>query len=157
MTYRAEYAVAAVVEDCAGSGGGGVEMTRPEVFDVPCQRCGEKAIAALMIEISFDGGVALVPFHLCSTCRPLKVVGTSMAALPSHKDFVLQQVPFPPTRGGWSKAGDGSVTIGCPLCGAMVGINHPLHIDQDGKIQPSFICPASCGLHAWLTLEGWRH
>lgn len=63
---------------------------------------------------------------------------------------------FPPLRGEYFVASDGSVTFTCPVCKKFHGIAAPVHtIAADGAIHPSMVCPYGCGFHVYMTLKDW--
>jgi hypothetical protein len=47
------------------------------------------------------------------------------------------------------------VRIVCPECNC--GSVLPHHIDSDGEVTPSVVCPhKTCKWHVYVTLEGWN-
>jgi predicted RNA-binding Zn-ribbon protein involved in translation (DUF1610 family) len=48
-----------------------------------------------------------------------------------------------------------SASFACPGCGE-VGTLEDHEILGDGTVEPSVDCPAACGFHDMVTLEGWH-
>lgn len=63
---------------------------------------------------------------------------------------------FPPIRGSWFRASDGTLTYCCRVCGKISGHNPSIHtVAPDGCVSPSWICPHGCGAHWWVRLNEW--
>jgi len=63
---------------------------------------------------------------------------------------------FPPPRGEYIVAEDGSITFTCPVCKGFSPIAAPIHsVGPDGAVSPSVVCPYGCGFHVWMTLKDW--
>lgn len=61
-------------------------------------------------------------------------------------------------KGCWRplETADGpSASLSCPGCG-LVGTLDDHEIQGNGAVTPSVDCPASCGFHDYVVLEGWH-
>lgn len=80
--------------------------------------------------------------------------GCGIVMVPTSRPPVaLKRAPnFPPASGRWFRTPAGGICIGCPDCKAMVDVRcPPLQVQPDGRIAPSYICPA-CGGHMMIRL-----
>lgn len=118
-------------------------MNKLKPTEYKCVACGQPANRALVVVSSSTESA--IP--ICQTCH------VSVKTLPSHEQITLLRAKaYPPQQGEWWPLEGGAVAIGCPMCGAMTTTNPQAHtLESSGELKPSYICPAGCGLHAWIT------
>jgi transcription elongation factor Elf1 len=114
-----------------------------------CMNCGK--LASFVLSIKFKPSIIDVNIPLCSSCVKANPQ-IEIKSLPSHEPLTLSRAnSFPPKSWEWFKAVDDNMSIGCPKCDKLVGLNSHFKINEKSRLEPSFICP-HCGLHAWLNL-----
>lgn len=57
--------------------------------------------------------------------------------------------------GSWFRTrGEVMVFVSCGYCGERASLaDHT--IDAEGRVEPSLVCPAGCGWHHYVQLDGW--
>jgi hypothetical protein len=126
---------------------------RMKKISIRCSGCPATATDALTLRS--DSNRLVIP--LCASCvRPFERwprLRIRTEALPSHEPVIMGRADrFPPKKGEWFQVLDGDLILGCPLCGAVVGVG-ATHRLEDRELKPSYICPMGCGAHVWLTLS----
>ena len=44
------------------------------------------------------------------------------------------------------------IDVGCPNCGKHTRMSRRIRIDEDGNVQPAFMCASRCGFHDFVRL-----
>lgn len=96
-----------------------------------------------------DGGTTA---YAVATCHCGRRTITPVTTL---QPVNMQESSFPPGPGEYFR-GAADLTLGCPLCRALISleVGGEKKVDDKGHLTPSVICPFGCGFHAFVILVG---
>lgn len=92
----------------------------------------------------------MTQFH-CPAGHPV------MLALDTMRPYTADRsMEYPPKRGEYFKGEQptGAFQFCCPVCKQIFGMAAH-NVDNNGKVDPSIICPGGCGFHAWVTFKDY--